>query len=263
MGKIILLLSPKSPQTHVPILPHNPCAARAARAIKGASEQNFTSEERRQPPAGCPPPPRPLLLRREAPSAEGPGLAPLRGRPGAQPRAPFPPAAAPSPKPLMSSVKTPGSLSMRHHSPALLPPDMAAAPSPEGKEGAREGRHHRHRLRGKAETRRSLPGSPRSPSPGRGRAGPGPAALPPPSGHWGRPHPGPGDAVRAPPGGAAGGGRGRRGASGGRCGSCCPACPSCQRCRARREPELRRCRASGAALGRAGPDLRPRRQVGG
>lgn len=34
----------------------------------------------------------------------------------------------PSPKPLMSSVKTPGSLSIRHHSPALLPADMAAPP---------------------------------------------------------------------------------------------------------------------------------------
>lgn len=31
-----------------------------------------------------------------------------------------------SPKPLMSSVKTPGSLSMRHHSPALPPPAIAS-----------------------------------------------------------------------------------------------------------------------------------------
>lgn len=64
-----------------------------------------------------------------------------------------------SPKPLMSSVKTPGSLSMRHHSPALLPADMAAARAlPHGSAPPPT-----DRLSCQAEARRSLPGRPRGP----------------------------------------------------------------------------------------------------
>lgn len=87
-----------------------PSRPRSARAPRGAP-----AEPRVPFPPACPP------------GARTAGRPPaLREQPAEPPAPPGP--APPSPKPLMSSVKTPGSLSMRHHSPALLPPDMAAPP---------------------------------------------------------------------------------------------------------------------------------------